>query len=136
MKRYSDKERQAIREVAGREDTITYDSDMLVFRCLCREKKMFGLYLVCDPYWSRGQARYIKNEVPFLNDKQVELFCVRGEFFTLCDKVWLLEFLTSHVSQGPYEHQIRACIFDREGVCLFDNLHPELYRDIDYKKVM
>ena len=130
-KHYSDQERETIRSVVGREETVTWDSDMLIFRNLCKDRAMFGLYLCSDPYWSRGQARYVKNELPFLSDRQVELFCVRGQFFTLTDKVWVLEFMTSHMSKG-HDVLVRGCIFDREGQALYDNQNPELYRNIDY----
>jgi hypothetical protein len=126
--------RKQLREVIDREEPRTWSSDLPIFQNHCKLSEKYGLYLSCDPYLYRGQTRILAQQIPFFNKEQLLTFSLRGEHFTQSDKLWLLEFMASHVNQqSKKEIIVRAIILGKDGLPLDDNLHPDKYKPIQYK---
>lgn len=125
--------RNQLREIIDREQTKIWTSDLHIFQNHCKLSEKYGLYLSCDPCFYRNQTRILAQQIPFLSEEQVLYFSLRGEFFTQTEKLWLLEFMASHVNQKSKEIIVRAVILGKDGLPLYDNLNPNKYKPIKYE---
>ena len=121
-----------IREVIDREKPTTWSSDLRIFQNHCKYNSKYGLYLACDPYLYRCQIHCLAQQIPFFDEEQILTFSLRGEHFTQSDKLWLMEFMASHINQSSKETIVRAVILGKDGLPLYDNLNPNKYPAIDY----
>jgi hypothetical protein len=120
-----------IREVIDREQPRTWKYDLHLFQNHCKFNSKYGLYLSCDPYLYRCQIHCLAQQIPFFDEEQILTFSLRGEHFSQSDKLWLMEFMASHINQISKEIIVRAVILGKDGLPLYDNLNRNKYPPID-----